>query len=80
MLGDETELTRAVDRAVSAMGDIEAHSGPQLTEAAIREGLNRSARLRHVAFKTAIRKLVDRRNARAQQRTTHQENVVYAPC
>lgn len=80
MLGDETELARAVDRAVSAMGDIEAKPGLQLSEAAIRDGLNRSSRLRHVAFRTAIRKLVDRRKWRAQQRAAHQENVVYAPC
>lgn len=80
MLGDETELARAVDRAVSAMGNIEAKPGPQLSEAAIRQGLNRSARLRHVAFKTAIKKLVERRRNRVPQRATHQDNVVYAPC
>lgn len=80
MLGDETELAKAVDQALSAMEEIEAKPGLQLNEAAIRQGLNRSARLRHVAFKAAIRKLVDRKKWRAQQRTAHQDNVVYAPC
>jgi len=77
MLGDEMELSNAVDRALAGLGEMESTRETLIDERQIREGQRRAAILRHAAFRAAVRKLVAKRRSRS---TSPRAVTAFAEC
>lgn len=66
MLGNETELSNAVDRALVQLGEIEETAISPFDPRVAARARQRAAILRHAAFRAAVRKLVGRRRRRKE--------------